>query len=208
MASDARPLPDWLYVSRETATKLRAFLDLVEKWNPRINLVSTNSLTSAWSRHVLDSAQLWEIARPVGGIWLDIGSGGGFPGVVIAILADELAPELRVMLVESDRRKSVFLSEAARQLQLRATVHCDRIETMAPVGAHFISSRAFAVLAGLLPMVVRHGTEGCVALFPKGRRYQAELEICGQKWVMQTEVLASKTDPEGAILKIQGVRHV
>jgi len=208
MSEDQRPLPDWLNVSRETQAKLSAFLDMVEKWNPRINLVSASSLPTAWTRHVLDSAQLWSLRPTSQGVWLDIGSGGGFPGIVMAILAQAEAPDLQVKLVESDRRKSVFLSEAVRQLHLNATVHPVRIETLAAANAQIVSARALSALNGLMPMVAQHLAPGGTALFPKGQRYQAELADCAPHWTMTTEVVPSKIDPDGVVIKISDLRHV
>ena len=206
MLVDARQVPDWLVVSHETLAKLEAFLDLVIKWNPTINLISAGSVGQAWSRHVLDSAQLWGMVR-ADGIWLDIGSGGGFPGLVISILAQEAAPDLRVVLVESDRRKSVFLAEAVRQLSLTAEVHCARIESMTPIGAKVVSARALAPLAGLLPLVAKHLAADGVALIPKGQRHLTELEECRKHWLLQSEPVVSKTDSMAAILKIWGLQH-
>ena len=207
MVESIRQVPDWLNVSRGTLAKLEGLLDLVAKWNPKINLVSVTSLSEAWSRHLLDSAQLWAIAQAKSGKWLDIGSGGGFPGLVIGIMAEEAAPDLRVVLVESDKRKSVFLSEAVRQFKLNADVRCARIESLSPMGATIISARAFSPLQGLLPMVAQHLLPDGVALLPKGRRHQDELDQTGAQWTYCAEAIASKTDPSGVILKIWGLQN-
>lgn len=203
-----RNVPDWLDVSRETLTKLEAFLDLVAKWNTKINLVSSASVDHAWTRHILDSAQLWVLAQPQNGVWLDIGSGGGFPGLVISIIAQEMAPDLQIVLVESDRRKAVFLAEVVRQLQLSAKLHGDRIENLPPLNANIISARALAALNDLLPMAVRHLHPDGIALFPKGARFQTELDLSRKTWAFQAEAVTSKTDPSSAILKVWGLHHV
>lgn len=202
MTVGLRPQPDWLDVSREAMLKLGTFLDLVEKWNPKINLVSVASLASAWTRHMLDSAQLLSLVNRPTGVWLDIGSGGGFPGIVVSIIAQESNPDLRVSLVEADRRKAVFLGEAVRKLNLTAKVYCERIENLPPMDAQIISARALAPLESLLPMVSRHLSEGGVALFPKGHSFQMELNAARRNWSMQYEAVPSKTDSDGAILKI------
>ena len=203
-----RPLPDWLDVSRETAVKMELLLDLVLKWNPKINLVSRSSLPEAWARHVLDSAQLWSLASVRSGLWLDVGSGGGFPGIVVSILAQQDAPDLRVVLVESDRRKAVFLAEALRQLNLTADIRCERIESLPPIGAQIVSARAVAPLVGLLPMVAQHMARDGIALFPKGQRHKDELAECDGAWVMQSSIIFSKTDSNAAIVKIWDLHHV
>lgn len=208
MVDNARPVPDWLSVSRETLSKLEGLLDLVIKWNPRINLVSAASLNLGWQRHVLDSAQLWGLMPIPSGIWLDVGSGAGFPGLVIAVLAQAQCPDLRVVLVESDRRKAVFLNEALRQLHLSAKVHCARIEDLPPFEAQIVSARALAVVENLLPMLARHMAEEGTALLPKGLRHAQELENCSKSWVMHNEIIPSRTDPDGVVLKISGLRHV
>ncbi|MEI6097375.1 MAG: 16S rRNA (guanine(527)-N(7))-methyltransferase RsmG [Alphaproteobacteria bacterium] len=195
-------MPDWLNVSRETQTKLEVFLRLVGKWNSRINLVSAASLENGWQRHILDSAQLWDIVDVKEGIWLDIGSGAGFPGVVIGILAQEAAPGLEVVLVESDRRKAVFLKEVVRQLLLNARVLSDRIEIIDPIGAQVVSARAFAVMGDLLPMVERHQAESCISVFLKGRGHAMELEAARRNWNMQCQTVASRTDSNGAVIKL------
>lgn len=207
MEESARLVPDWLIVSRETLAKLEAFLDLVVKWNSKVNLVSRSSLGQAWQRHILDSAQLWGIAKVERGVWLDVGSGAGFPGIVIAILAQQHSADLTVALVESDRRKSVFLREAVRQLGLTAKVYCERIEVLPKVGAQIVSARALAPLSELLPMVHRHQDDGCVSLFPKGQSHAMELYSCRAQWTMQTEVVQSKTDPSGALLLIRDLNR-
>jgi len=99
-----------LDVSRETLDALKCFEDLVVLWNPAINLISNSSVSDLWSRHIVDSAQLFLFTLPDEGLWLDVGSGGGFPGIVVSIIAKELAPSLRVVLVESDKRKCVFFT--------------------------------------------------------------------------------------------------
>ena len=208
MVENARLVPDWLSVSRETLSKLEGLLDLVIKWNARINLVSAASLNMGWQRHVLDSAQLWGLMPIPSGIWLDVGSGAGFPGLVIAILAQGQCSDLGVVLVESDRRKVVFLNEALRQLDLSAKVHCARIEELPPFGAEIVTARALAVVEKLLPMLVRHMAKHGTALLPKGRQHARELANCDKSWNMRNEIIPSRTDPDGVVLKISGLHHV
>ena len=208
MRSSAEGQPDWLNVSRETYSKLEELLALATKWNRKINLVSSSSLLDGWTRHILDSAQLWGAAGVQNGLWLDIGSGGGFPGLVIAIIADECAPNMRISLIESDRRKSVFLSEAARQLGLKVDVHSDRVEKMKGLAASVISARAMAPLDELLGLAKQHlGTVG-VAVFPKGQNFEVELAGARKHWRFDCDVIQSNTDPRAVVLRIENIQNV
>ena len=137
-----------LNVSRETFSKLEAFADLVRKWNPKINLVSKNSLDDLWQRHILDSVQVFELAEGEGH-WVDLGSGGGFPGIVVAILNQE-AQTFQVTMVESDQRKCAFLRTAIRELGLTALVKTERIEQLDGLKADLADCRATVVRDGCL----------------------------------------------------------
>ncbi|TDE37003.1 16S rRNA (guanine(527)-N(7))-methyltransferase RsmG [Antarcticimicrobium sediminis] len=193
-----------LDVSRETMDRLNRFVAVLEKWNPRINLVSRNSISEVWTRHIADSLQVFRCTTPIGH-WVDLGSGGGFPGLVIAILAQEMAPDLRVTLVESDQRKSAFLRTAAREAGVRCTVITERIETLEPQEADILSARALADLETLMDYTQRHLKPGGVALFPKGVTWKKECVAARQRWNFNAEQITSKTDPDAVILKIEGV---
>ncbi len=199
--------PAWLSVSRETDQKLTAFLALVVRWNHSINLIASGDAEAIWSRHILDSAQLFELAATEALNWADLGSGGGLPGIVVSILAAEVRPALRVTLVEADRRKSVFLSEAIRQLGLNASVVTDRIENIAPLGAEIISARALAPLPVLLGYANRHALLGTKMFFHKGARAQIELQAARQSWSFDCVEHPSRTDPAAIILEISGLEH-
>ncbi|MBT3710487.1 MAG: 16S rRNA (guanine(527)-N(7))-methyltransferase RsmG, partial [Gammaproteobacteria bacterium] len=149
-------------VSRETIEALEHFAALIEKWTVKINLISKASLADLWDRHILDSAQLLKICPRNIQNWLDLGSGGGLPGVVVAILAKELIPKLTMTLVESDKRKSVFLRTAIRELELNAKVLNARIEKTAPLQADVISARALAELDVLLALAEPHLTKNTI----------------------------------------------
>ncbi len=200
--------PDWLNVSRETFQRLQDFAELVKKWNPAINLVSKSSLSNLWSRHILDSCQVYRLAPVEGGTWVDLGSGGGFPGLVVAILRLESDPDLRVTLVEVDRRKSVFLAQAARQLDLKIDVISERIEAIGPLGANILSARALAPLGQLCAHAHKMLAPEGVALFQKGATFHAELDEAKKTWAFDLEVVTSKVDPTAVILKMEGFRHV
>ena len=200
--------PDWLDVSRETLVKLDNLLALVEKWNPAINMVAPGSLADAWQRHVLDSAQVFQFIPPLTRKVADFGSGAGFPGLVLAIMAQAALPNLRMTLVESDKRKAVFLNQAAQQLGLSATVLTDRAEVLAPLGADVVTARALAPLATLCGIAGRHLGAGGVAVFPQGGQAAKELEEAAAHWNFQVDEAQSKTDPAGRILTLKSIQNV
>lgn len=199
-------IEDYLNVSRETFVKLEAFADLVRKWNPKINLVSKNSLDDLWQRHILDSVQVFELAEGEGH-WVDLGSGGGFPGIVVAILNQE-AQAFQVTMVESDQRKCAFLRTAIRELGLTASVKTERIEQLEGLKADILSARALADLTHLLDFTELHLNSDGTALFPKGQNWQSEDSDAKQVWAYALEAVESKTNPAAAILKIKDIARV
>ena len=194
-------------VSRETMERLEVHRRLLEQWNSRINLVSRASLGEVWSRHFADSAQLWRLKPPPARLWLDLGSGAGFPGLVIAALAAETG-EGEIRLVESDQRKAAFLATVIRTAGLPATVHNERVETLAPVGADVISARALAPLDSLLAMMEIHLRQGGTGLFPKGASVHKEIAEAAVRWHFEHALHPSLTDPRAAIVEIGATRRV
>lgn len=192
-------------VSRETMGHLDDYEVALRKWNPAINLVAKSTLDGLWSRHFADSAQLFELAPENARCWVDLGSGGGFPGLVIAILARERAPSLQVFLVESDGRKSAFLSTVARAVGANVKIVTDRIETLQGPAADVLSARALAPLDKLLGYTEKLLNPGGIALFPKGASYERELEEARKHWRFDLEQHRSITDPAGRILSIGAV---
>lgn len=197
-------------VSRETLARLSTYAALLEKWQKAINLVAGKTLPELWERHFLDSAQLLALAPPSTKRWLDLGSGGGFPGLVIAAMGME-----SVHLVESDQRKGAFLREAARAMGVSAVVHTKRIEAVDPAALHaalggapeVISARALAPLEELLPLAHRLAGPEAIYLLPKGRQAQDELTAARRYWtIAQLEMLPSQTDPAANILRIRGLQ--
>ena len=192
-------------VSRETIQYLEDFANLVAKWTPKINLIAKGSVVDIWERHVTDSVQLYQFAPKSYDTWVDLGSGGGFPGIVMAILAKEKQPSARFTLIESDQRKSTFLRTAARELQLSVTVIAERIEQTAPLDADVVSARALASLSGLLPLASRHMRAGGICLLHKGRQAAQEVADAESNWSFSLEDYASITDPEARLLVIQRI---
>ena len=196
-----------LNVSRETFDRLSIFAELVKKWNPRINLVSKRSLDDLWTRHIIDSIQVFRNA-PVGGLWVDLGSGGGFPGMICAILGAEEMPDTRFICVESDQRKSAFLRSAARECGVNCQVISQRIEVLNPLNADILSARALTDLTGLLGFAERHLKSGGTALFPKGANWKKEMQEAAKQWNFSYDAVTSLTEPQAVLLKITGVTRV
>ncbi|MFO1141240.1 MAG: 16S rRNA (guanine(527)-N(7))-methyltransferase RsmG [Amaricoccus sp.] len=195
-------------VSRETLERLETHLALLEKWNPRINLVARGTLGDAWSRHFADSAQLWRLRPSDARRWVDLGSGAGFPGLVIAALAKEESPGIEVRLVESDQRKAAFLREVARVAGLSATVLDSRIESLPGQEADVVSARALAQLSDLLPMLEKHRALGGIGLFPKGETAHKELSDAAAHWRFEHKIYASLVEQKAVIVQIGAIDRV
>lgn len=193
-------------VPRETIDRLSAYVVLLRKWQPAENLVAPSTLGTLWRRHVADSAQLVPLF-PDARTWLDLGSGGGFPGLVVACLVAG-RPGAHVHLVESNARKCAFLRRVASEAKLPVTVHHGRIETVlrdwrAPV--EVLTARALAPLAELLRLaepVLAAGAPGVRAAFHKGRDFRREIEEATQSWTFDLVNHKSRIDADGVILEI------
>jgi len=202
------PIADNLDVSHETISHLGAYVALVEKWNPRINLVARSTLPDLWGRHITDSVQIGQYAPKNWRIWGDFGSGGGFPGLVMAILAKEYNPDGQVILVESDQRKAVFLRTVIRELGLNAKVLDERIEQLPNLCADVISARALADLNTLLGFFERHAAKTCTGIFPKGAKWAAEVAEAQQNWCFRFTAHRSITQAEAVVIAVEGVSRV
>ncbi|WP_299780000.1 16S rRNA (guanine(527)-N(7))-methyltransferase RsmG [uncultured Roseobacter sp.] len=196
-----------LNVSRETLDRLSCFHDLLTKWNPKINLVSKASLAEVWDRHIRDSAQMYPLADTCRN-WVDMGSGGGLPGLVITIIARELNPDLHVTMIESDMRKATFLRTVIRELGLTATVLTSRIEQTDPLDADVLSARALADLSSLLSFADHHLNPNGHALFFKGETWQKEVDEARKAWSFDLVSHTSKTNPNAAILEVREIKRV
>ena len=192
-------------VSRETLSLLESYVELLRKWNKRINLVSVSSLQRVWERHIWDSVQLYPLAKD-GDVWVDIGSGGGLPGIVAAVLARQHHPARRITLVESDNRKAIFLRTVIRELKLPAFVLADRIENQGNLQADILTARALTDLSELLTHAKNHLKPSGTALFHKGETWKKELDTAKALWSFSGKVHKSITNPSAAILEIKEVR--
>ena len=195
-------------VSRETLYRLEVFEAEFRRWSTRINLAAPSTLPELWRRHILDSAQLIAI-EPKATAWLDLGSGGGFPGAVLAILLTE-RPGSHIELVESNHKKAAFLRAVLGSLGAPATVHVCRIEDASSRTARpqIVTARALAPLRQLLglaaPWLANPGHQA-TALFHKGREYASEVSECRNLWRFDLIEHVSKIDPTSRILEISGL---
>jgi 16S rRNA (guanine527-N7)-methyltransferase len=197
-------------VSRETYDKLRDYESLIQKWNPSINLVAKSTLSDIWERHIVDSAQVYYAASAgLSGNFTDIGSGGGLPAIVIALLAQGADKQFQMTMVESDKRKSVFLRTAIRELGLNNTnVLNERIENVQIPVSKFISARALAPLTELFGFAEKLSDDKTTFLFQKGKNWLSEIEIAQNHWSFDYEAIKSETDSNAVILKIRGLSRV
>src|SRR5918997_3443557 len=192
-------------VSRETKEKLELMERELRRWQAIKNLVGPATLDQIWDRHIVDSLQLLSLA-PDARTWIDLGSGAGFPGLVLAIAGAERG--LKVHLVESNSRKCAFLRHISRLTGSAATVHEARLETVVPgfVGkADVVSARALAALTQLLDWTAPLLKSGTMGLFPKGRDAEIELTEARKSWTFGVEILPSRTDSEARILRITSI---
>lgn len=192
-------------VSRETLERLEIYAAILAKWQIRINLVGGRTLDDIWRRHMLDSAQLWSHIDPTAKTITDLGSGAGFPGLVLAILGGNTGPT--VSLIESDRRKGVFLNEVIRETEANASVVTARIEDIPVPPADFASARACARLPKLLGYLAPLLRSDGVALILKGQSVEEELTEANKDWTLSLARHPSRSDPSGQILEISNIRR-
>ena len=191
-------------VSRETLERLDRDVLLLRQWQSRINLIAPSTLGTIWTRHLLDSAQLLQLASDDARVWCDMGSGAGLPGMVLAILmADQ--KDRHVHLIESNAKKAAFLREAARTCDAPASVHHDRIETTVPrlPRPDVVTARALADLDLLLRFSQGWLHQGALGLFPKGKDVQTELTSAQRNWHFSYELLPSLTSEHGRIVSVR-----
>jgi 16S rRNA (guanine527-N7)-methyltransferase len=187
-------------VSRETLARLEAYVELLGAWNRRINLVGPRTIGDVWRRHILDSAQLFPFVPPKTRMLLDIGSGAGLPGLILAILGVE-----EVHLIEADQRKCAFLREAARITETAIQIHPLRLEKCRHFSADVITARAFAPLGNLLDQVVGFIDTHSILLVLKGRTVGEELTEAAKAWNMRATSHQSVSDPSGTVLRLEQV---
>lgn len=187
-------------VSRETRDQLEAMVNTLVRWQKAINLIGRTTIEGIWVRHVLDSAQLAILIPERAKTLTDLGSGGGFPGLVVAAMR----PDLDITLIESDARKAAFLGEAGRRMGLAKPpkVVVGRIESVAPAKSEVVTARALAPLGQLLEWALPHRAENAICLFHKGKDWQAELTEAMKTWDIPGKPFTSVTDLDAVILRI------
>lgn len=205
---DRRRALELLGVSRETEQRLSILVDELRRWQSVKNLVGSGTLDRIWIRHVADSAQLLDHA-PDARRWIDLGSGAGFPGLVLGVLLRD-RPDAQIHLVESNGRKCAFLRHAARVTGANAVVHQARLETVVGRFAgstDVVTARALARLVDLIAWTQPLLQSGAIGLFPKGREAQAELTEAAKSWTFSAQIVPSRTSSDGRILCIKGLRE-
>jgi len=195
-------------ISDLATERLQVFVGLLVKWNAAVNLVSPASLKDVWIRHVADSAQVLDFAPVRRKRWLDLGSGAGFPGVVVSLISADTENPVDITLVESDQRKAAFLSTVSRETCVPMDVQATRIEVVSPQNADVVSARALAPLVKLCAFADRHLAPDGTALFLKGGHFGAEIKEARRVWSFALDVRASTTDPTGAVLIMKDLRRV
>ena len=194
-------------VSRETVEKLDVYVGLLNTWQATTNLIAPSTIASIWTRHIVDSLQLLPLA-PDAKIWVDLGSGGGFPGIVIACTLNSPAT---VHLVESNAKKAAFLREAARVTGSSAKIHNLRIEDFIKQfqgPADVVTARALAPLPELLGFAAPFLKMGAQALLLKGQDVEGELTQAAKYWKIEADLKPSKTDPKGRIMVVRSLERI
>ncbi len=194
-------------VSRETLERLKLFVALLEECGSRHNLVSKQSLTDVWRRHIWDSAQLRDLIPPSAVSLVDLGAGAGFPGLILALLLEEERPDFRAVLFEATRKKAEFLSMAAERLRIRVEIRNRRLEDAGREPFDVVTARACAPLPRLLLYAQPFQGKNTVNLFLKGQSVAGELTESHKSWKMQVKEVKSRSDPSGTVLIIESLRH-
>ncbi|WP_020179469.1 16S rRNA (guanine(527)-N(7))-methyltransferase RsmG [Methylopila sp. M107] len=199
-AADRAEAARLVNVSRETWARLEILVAELDRWQAKINLVAPNTLATVWTRHVADSAQLVAFAPADAHVWVDLGAGAGFPGLVVAAML----PGAEVHLVESNGKKAAFLREAARAMGVRVAVHAARAEqALERLAADVVSARALAPLGHLVGLAAPLLKTGALGLFPKGREADTELTQALQSWKFRASLHPSLTDRDARIVRVE-----
>jgi 16S rRNA (guanine527-N7)-methyltransferase len=208
LAADRTRALELTPVSRETAARLDRFVELLLKWQATTNLIGPSTIPNLWTRHIADSLQLLPLA-PGARVWIDIGSGAGFPGLPIACALVELAGT-EVHLIESNLRKAAFLRDAVAATGAPAIVHAVRMQKFVesfPGHAEVVAARAVSSLNELMRESLPLLEQGALGLYPKGQDVEAELTAASKCWNMVTDLVPSRTDPAGRIVVVRALER-
>ena len=194
-----------LNVSRETLSGFYEYKTLLYKWNEKINLVSKHTLINIWERHFLDSGQIIINVEASGKRWVDVGSGAGFPGLVVALLLRDRKVDCDLVLVEKHPKKVFFLKEVIRKLNLSVEVVNDNIYTLEPLNADILTARAFSELNNLMEIAFRHRKKEGICLFLKGENYKIELDKTLNNWFFDYDIVGSLSSSSGNIIRVKKI---
>ena len=194
-----------LNVSRETLNGFYEYETLLSKWNEKINLVSKNTLVDIWERHFLDSGQIIKHVEASGKRWVDVGSGAGFPGLVVALLLRDRKIDCDLVLVEKNPKKGFFLNEVIRKLNLSVEVLNDNIDSLEPLNADILTARAFSELENLIEIAFRHRKKEGICLFLKGENYRMELDKTLNYWFFDYDIVDSLSSSSGKIIRVKKI---
>lgn len=184
---------------------LKMYWDLLLKWQKSVNLISPNTIKDGWERHILDSAQLYFLIENQQHVLMDVGSGGGLPAIVLAIMNKTLnGPLTKIILVESDLKKSLFLAECARQLNLKIKIMRERVEKLS-LTPNVITARAFAPLNELLKLIHTNVSRETILLLPKGKNVSEEIK--DNTYKCEIEKIKNIINSDGCVLKIRGIEY-
>lgn len=189
-------------VSRETMDLLKSYQNSLQEWQQRFNLVSDASLADSWNRHFLDSMQLFKFIPNDAKLMYDFGSGAGFPGMVLAVMAKEKTPYLKIKLVESIAKKTLYLNHVRQLTGANVEIINDRIENLPAETADIITSRAMTALDKLLGYAYKFCGSNTRCIFPKGKKHQEEISEARKHWRFDCEIVPSDLSDEGVILII------
>ena len=194
-----------LNVSRETLNGFYEYETILSKWNEKINLVSKNTLVDIWERHFLDSGQIIKHVEVSGKRWVDVGSGAGFPGLVVALLLRDRKIDCDLVLVEKNPKKGFFLNEVIRKLNLSVEVVNGNVDTLEPLNADILTARAFSELNNLIEIAFRHRKKAGICLFLKGENYRIELDKTLNYWFFDYDIVDSLSSSSGKIIRVKKI---
>ena len=189
---------------KESKQDIEKYIKILLDWQKHVNLISKNSIPELQKRHILDSAQLWKYIPDSSKTLTDVGSGGGFPGIVLGILNKTAGFPLKITLIESDSKKAIFLAEVNRQLKLNLNILTTRVEKVENLKSDVITARAFSELKQILILCKKIVSRETIWILPKGKGYKEEIKNC--QFHCQIEQFQNEYS-EGVILKISGVEY-
>lgn len=194
-------------ISRVTMEKLKVYEASLVEWQNKLNLVSNSSIEDAWNRHFVDSMQLCYYIPKNAKTLYDLGSGAGFPGMVIAIMANELTPSLKVSLIESITKKTLYLNEVKKLTDTKVEIINERAENLPAKKVDVITSRAMTALNKLFEYSFKFCDENTVLIFPKGKKHLEEIREAKKDWLFEIEIIESETSEEGVVLVIKSLKN-